>query len=327
MNRLRSLLVGPLLACSVVPACAYADSPPRDPVRAEALFGEGRRLVAAGDYAGACPRFAQSEALDPAPGTALNLATCYELQGKLASAWAAFRTAQSLSDAAGQKERADAARKQASEIESKVPRIVIVVPPASQSAGLEVRCDGQRLSEVEFGMAIPRDGGGHEIEATATGKRPWRAHVDLQKSGQRLVVSIPELAGERSPSDDGSSRVVPHDVTGPDRVEKIAPPESARGGTQRAVGVVVGMAGVVTLGVGGVLGLVAKAKQNTAETETGTQRYDDSASAVGTADLATGVVCLGAALALVGGVFWVTAPKPPVSVATNGREVVFLGSF
>jgi hypothetical protein len=284
--------------------------------------------MAAGDYAGACPRFAQSEALDPAPGTALNLATCYELQGKLASAWAAFRTAQSLSDAAGQKERADAASKQASEIEPKVPRIVIVVPPASQSAGLEVRCDGQRLGEVEFGMAIPRDGGGHDIEATATGKRPWRAHVDLQKSGQRLVVSIPALADERSPTDDGSSRISPHDMTGADRDYQVALPESSpRGGTQRAVAVVVGMVGVVTLGVGGVLGLVAKAKQNTAQTESGTQRYDDSASAVGTADLATGVICLGAALALVGGVFWVTAPKPPVSVATNGHEVIFLGRF
>jgi len=306
--------------------CAYGDSPPRDPVRAEALFGEARRLMATGDYAGACPRFAESEALDPAPGTALNLAICYELQGKLASAWAAFRTTQSLADAAGQKERANAARKEASDLEPKVSRIVIVAPPTLQLAGLEVRCDGQRLSEVELGMAVPRDGGGHDVEATAPGKRPWRVHVELQQGGQRLVVTIPELVDLPPPTDNASSGVSPHEAAGADQ-KAVSSESSARGGTQRTVGVVIGVVGVASLAVGGVLGLVAKAKQNTAETETGTQQYDDSASAVGMANLATGVVCLGAALALVGGGFWVTAPKPSVSVATNGHELILLGRF
>jgi hypothetical protein len=326
MNRLQPLLAGSLLACSVVPRTAVGDSLTRDPVRAEALFGEARRMMATGDYSGACPRFAQSEALDPAPGTALNLATCYEMQGKLASAWAAFRTARSLADVAGQRERADAAGKEASDIEPKLSRIVIVVPPASQSAGLDVRCDGEKVSEVEFGMAVPRDGGGHEIEATSPGRRTWRAHVDLQKSGQRVVVTIPALEEDLLSTDNSSPGASPRETSGSERT--LATPESSRAGaTQRAVGAVVGVAGVASLAVGGVLGLVAKGKQNTAESETGSRQYDDSASAVGMANLATGVVCFGAALALVGVVFWVTAPKPQVSVATNGHELLLHGSF
>jgi hypothetical protein len=43
---------------------------------AQALFVEGRRLVAQGQYAAGCEKLDQSEKLDPAPGTLINLADC-----------------------------------------------------------------------------------------------------------------------------------------------------------------------------------------------------------------------------------------------------------
>src|SRR5580704_7129436 len=67
---------------------------------AEALFAEGRRLVDAGDFANACPKFADSERLDPSVATLLNLGACYEKAGRTASAWATFREAISAAQAA-----------------------------------------------------------------------------------------------------------------------------------------------------------------------------------------------------------------------------------
>src|SRR4051812_46143375 len=81
-----------------------------DKATAEALFADGRKLMAAGNYAAACPKLAASQRLDPGVGTMLNLADCYERVGQTASAWAEFREAISAARAAGSKEREQLAR-------------------------------------------------------------------------------------------------------------------------------------------------------------------------------------------------------------------------
>ena len=82
-------LAGTSVALLLVVAPARAQAPTStDKVAAEALFEEGRRLVAAGSFVDACPKFADSQRLDPSPGTLLNLASCYEKLGRSATAWA-----------------------------------------------------------------------------------------------------------------------------------------------------------------------------------------------------------------------------------------------
>src|SRR5450432_3403221 len=71
------------LATMAAPSFARAD----DSAAAQALFDQGKKAMAALNYAEACPKLEESYRLQEALGTLLNLADCYQRQGKLASAW------------------------------------------------------------------------------------------------------------------------------------------------------------------------------------------------------------------------------------------------
>ena len=85
-----SSMGGALLALAWSGLAHAAD---KNPVVAQALYDEARQLVAAEKFEQACPKFKASYELDPAGGTLLNLADCYERQGKTAQAWTTFKDA------------------------------------------------------------------------------------------------------------------------------------------------------------------------------------------------------------------------------------------
>src|SRR4051812_44001967 len=74
---------------------------------AEVLFSDGKRLAQEGNYAAACPKFEESQKLDPGMGTLYRLADCYEHVGRTASAWAAFVEVAGSAKTSGQQARAD----------------------------------------------------------------------------------------------------------------------------------------------------------------------------------------------------------------------------
>ena len=80
------------------------------------LFIEGRRLMTAGDYAAACPKLAESFALDPQADTALELSTCYERASQQA-----LGIARAMAPPAEQSDRGDTPSESRESSESESP--------------------------------------------------------------------------------------------------------------------------------------------------------------------------------------------------------------
>jgi hypothetical protein len=310
-------------------------------VTAEALFEDARQLMAQGKYADACPKFADSQRLDPAAGTLLNLANCYDKNGQTASAWATFKDAAAESKKAGHPDWEERARKRAAALEPSLSRLTLHVPNAVES--LQLTRDGVAVARAEWELALPVDPGTHVIEATAPRTHKWSTSVSVGPSAARATVTIPTLEAEKAET---PAAPPPSVEPPPAGGRATSPDDRAAGSTQRIVGIVVGAAGVVGIGVGSAFGVVAKSKNdealqpNNCRTSNfcsaqGLALTDDAKSA---ATLSTVFFSAGAALLVAGGVIFFTAPhaargKAPSSAAVQavrfaplvGRETLGMG--
>lgn len=287
---------------------------------AQALFEEGRRLMSANQFAEACPKFAESQRLDPGAGTLLNLALCYEKNEQFASAWVTYNEAAADADRSGRPEWVKRGREKAAALASMLSTLTITVAKPSRLEGLEVARDGQPVSAAELGVKVPIDGGEHTIEARAPGHDAWTTRVTIPPKNGALTVSVPLLPKSNL-------------TTKPEPTAPKHEPEKhgTKGGTQRTFGVILGAAGVIGLGLGGGFALNAMSKHNAAkkdcttdETRCGPQGLADYASANQSADVATIAFIAGGALLLGGVVLYLTAPRGTVTPAALGPR---LGSF
>jgi hypothetical protein len=230
-----------------------------DRATAQSLFDDARKLVDAGKFGEACPKFAESLRFDPGLGTMLRLADCYEKNGQIASAWAVFLDASENARKAGDarekvaKERADALAPRVSKLS------VRVAEPKTQ--GLVVKRDGEVIGPALFGTAAPVDPGKHAIEATAPGKKVWKGSVDVPSGGGSVSIDVPALSDDAG----GAPVVVPPSSAkpaAPPPAEPAAPPKTGPKSNTAAY-VVTGL-GVVGTAVGVVLYLGAKSKHDDA---------------------------------------------------------------
>src|SRR5271165_4618178 len=175
--------------CLAVSGSARAQTSGSD-VAATALFDEGRKLMAAHDYANACPKLAESQRLAPSGGTLLNLAECYEKNGQTASAWAAWKDAASRANAAGKADIEKQASDRATALEPTLAKLAITLAAGSDVTGLQVKRDGVLVGHAEFGTALPVDPGSHTVEASAPGKQPWSTKVDVAARQKDASVAV-----------------------------------------------------------------------------------------------------------------------------------------
>ena len=289
--RTPSLLLGLVL----VGAAGSARADGSDPAAAERLFREARSALLAGNYAVACPMFAESHRLDPAPGTVLNLADCEEKRGQLTRAWQHFRQlADELPDA---DERRAEAKARADALEPRIPTLRIVVA----TAGATVTRDGVRLGAASLGTSLPVDVGKHVVVVGARGRRDRTYELSLAEAEERtLTVSAgdPAVDGKPAQAPAAASPSTPIIV-----VARSDPP-------QRTAGWVMAGAGGGALFTGSVLGIAALANSsasnqactgNVCADASALAQYETAQALAIATDvlLSVGAIVLGTAIALV----------------------------
>jgi hypothetical protein len=264
-------------------------------------------------YSEACGKFEASNRLDSGLGTLLFLADCYEKAGRIASAWATFREAESIAAGRSDGPRTQVAKDRAAALEPRLSKLWVKVSPDNPET-TQVMRDGAMVPRESWGIALPTDPGEHTLTATATGRKRWSAKVVIQGENQNVSIEVPPL--EVAPEE-------PKPVGGTDPgTDQGSDPH--RGRTQRIIGIATAGAGVIALGVGTYFGFRAMSKNDdskahcdpndeTSCTEQGVSLREDAFTA---ADTATGLFIAGGALAATGLVVFLTAPSSPEKAAT-----------
>jgi hypothetical protein len=294
------------------PSAAWAQADAATVAVAEKLFEEGRALMEAQRYEEACPRLAESARLDPATGTLLNLAECFERTGRIASAWATYRRAETAARRQGHRARLEFATEGFQRTAKKLAFLTVDV--AERTPGLVVKRDEEIVGAGSFGVAVPVDPGSYVLSATAEGHARWKTEAKVGAE-QRVRVEVPALA----PAGVAASA-------------ETASPNP--GGTQRVLGWVFTGVGAVAVGVGLGFGLVAKSKNDEARRDDctpvscssrGDALIDDADRA---ATISTVLVAGGAAFAVGGIVLVLTAPRrAALTASVRGSMLELGGSF
>jgi hypothetical protein len=276
---------------------------------AESLFREALTLMDQGAFDRACPKLEESERLDPGGGTTLNLARCYEGQGRIATAWSTYREGLGFANRDHRDERARFARERLESLEPRLPKLALRLPAGGQ--GITVFVDDLQLGAAAFDAPQPIDPGVHTIRATAPGRQDFSTTVKVVERESREI-AIPPLAP--APVSTAPASTAPNWAAPPP-----PPAESYDGSTQRFLGGTTFGVGAASLVTGVVFGLLALDSNGTANRLCPGDNPCGNSDGVSASERAhsfgtvsTVSLIAGAALVIGGGVLFLTAhPSRP----------------
>ncbi len=294
----------PIVAALALLLAQAAPAHAQNAAAAEALFEEGQAALEKGDWNVACSKLRESDRLDPANGTKLNLADCEEKRGHLATAWELYRK---LSDTlpAGD-ERIPYVQQRVQALGSRVPRLALTLaggaPPDTQATiGPLV------LTAASFGTALPIDPGTHQV-VVSSGAEKRSYQVTLSEGETKTLEISPRASRAAAPEPTPASEVA-------------AAPDKGSGRDTKTLGYVVGGVGVAGLAVGTIAGIIGLSKEST-----GDENCDDvqkvcnqtGVDANNAARTMATVSTVGFVVGLVGvgvGAYFILTSKPTHSVA------------
>lgn len=335
------------------PLFAQTQTSATEKAAAEALFDEALRHLKQQDYEQACPLLERSQRIDPAVGTLLYLAECYERTQRLASAWATFREAASLADASNQTERAAIGRERAQQLEGRLPRVSLEVAPENTMEGFELLRNEEIVRPALFGIPIPLDPGNYELVARAPGHRTWQMTLEVNEEPvvrriivPRLVPVEPTTAPPGPPVAEqsvASEPTPPSDPSPPAATSESYSTSSSGASTQETLGWVSGTLGLIGVVAGVGFGVRAATLDRDAGQhceaqrcwdERGASLSQDARQAARLANISYGV---GGGALLTSLILLLTAPSSPdetafelhvtPDTALRGGQVTWRGQF
>lgn len=309
-----------LLAWSLVGALALAahGAHAADP-QATKLFQQGLKLFERGEIKAACEKFEQSYDIDPAPGTLGNLATCFERLGEYSRAHKAFVELARRAQDAGKTDRVDVYRTRATELESKLPKIML--GGANASAWKELKIDGVDVPRDKWTTPMPAEEGPHKLRF-ASGE-----------TSRTITVNVPHdgTVSAEFPAPDASTAITPPTPSTPPpdatpTPRKTETPETTPSSSSHFPWpYVLAGAGGAAMVVGGVFGLKAIGDKSDAtdacpghvcpSAQAAARANDARLSSETAATVSTLCVAWGLALVGAGAVVYVFTRSGDVSVA------------
>jgi hypothetical protein len=225
----------------------------RDAAAAQAIFDQARDAMKRGDYATACPRFAESQRLDAQPGTLANLAMCEEKAGQIASAWTHAREA--VEQLPATDARVPPLRTMIARVQARLPRLAIKVRTPLPS-GAVMKRDDVELGAAAVGEPLPLDPGEHTVTLRAPGRTDATRTVTVAEGATtEVIIEIGEPIAVASAS---PVTATPAPAT-PNSSDVIRPETSSR----RSTGYIALAAGGIGGGVALISGIVLAEKQAT----------------------------------------------------------------
>lgn len=211
-------------------AVAAQQADARSRAEAQKLYEDGAKDLEDDDYAHACPKFeAAWKILPDHVRTGLTLADCLDKWGKPAAAHDVLEKVAFVAKKKGDTQKLAELQATMADLDKRVPRLTIRVPEdVATMPGFALTRSGVPLPAATWGRPMPLDPGEYEIEATAVDRPAWTKNVKLVLQSSTEVVITP---GWEKPK----PKVIVVSATWPARMR---------------------MAGIVSLGVGGV-GLAA----------------------------------------------------------------------
>ena len=295
---------------------------------AQQAFDEGRRLEDAGDFAAATARFEESERLEPALGTILNLATCYERGGRVASAWRAFRRGADEAMALGEEKRARRAIDRADALVARLSTVALRTE-GDAAAGEEIRLDGALVAKEAWDTPQPVDGGKHSVGARASGRVNWSTTFVVASEGEHASVEVPALVVAPPEVDATPAIQEPAQLTHLAPAPEPRPATSAGGKTWtpvRLTGAVSAGLGLIAVGFGVGYGIEASARwserqANCAYNYCNTEGYALTGQARDAANASTVAFTIGGGGLAAGALLFLFAPRAGKDVSVSGEAL------
>jgi tetratricopeptide (TPR) repeat protein len=239
-------------------AANVASADPAAKKRADKLFEDGRKYLANGEYSLACTAFEESQVVDPAVGTQLNIALCYEKWGKLAMAYTVYLDAERAARE-GKDKRSTVARKQAIALEPKLARLRVTLPDGIDRYAIYL-LDAKEIDAAKLATELVLDPGAHVIEVRVAGAPPTKNEITL-KPGQRAKLELELPAKPEVPAPVVEEKPAPV----PEPTPPVATPTTTRSGPRLYGGIGLAVAGAATMGIASYIALDARSDYNAAK--------------------------------------------------------------